>query len=240
VDLSALYLDIVKDRLYCEGAASKPRRAAQTALYQILEVLVHLMAPILSFTAEEIWQYMPDKQRRPASVFLSHIPETDRSLMDYGLADDWDRLFKERGEILKALEVARNDGIIGHSLDAEVLSFGKVFQDDMLRKLSHQTMLKDILIVSSVKSDDGPAPEWLWELMEARGAAEAGSAQVHDDGRTGWGYYSRPLDSVITVFKARGDKCERCWKYDTEVGRDADHPTVCPRCAAVLKSGVSA
>ena len=82
VDLSAQYLDIVKDRLYCEGAKSTKRRAAQTTLYRILDVLVHLMAPILSFTAEEIWRYMPDKDRRAGSVFLSHIPEPDASLGD--------------------------------------------------------------------------------------------------------------------------------------------------------------
>jgi isoleucyl-tRNA synthetase len=120
VDLSALYLDIVKDRLYCEATKSAKRRAAQTTLYRVLDVLVHLMAPILSFTAEEIWSYLPDKERRPGSVFLSPIPEPDASLVDYKLAEKWDRLFKERSEVLKALEEARNLGIIGHSLDAKV------------------------------------------------------------------------------------------------------------------------
>ncbi len=95
VDLSAQYLDIVKDRLYCEGTKSKTRRAAQTTLARILDVLVHLMAPILSFTAEEIWNYLPDKKQRPGSVFLSQIPTPDTSLVDQGLADKWDRIFKE-------------------------------------------------------------------------------------------------------------------------------------------------
>ena len=120
VDLSAQYLDIVKDRLYCEGTRSNTRRAAQTTLYRILDTLVHLMAPILSFTAEEIWNYMPDKERRAGSVFLSRIPEPDASLGDPQLADKWDRIFKERSEVLKALEQARAAGIIGHSLDAKV------------------------------------------------------------------------------------------------------------------------
>ena len=120
VDLSAQYLDIVKDRLYCEGTRSNTRRAAQTTLYRILDTLVHLMAPILSFTAEEIWNYMPDKERRAGSVFLSRIPEPDASLGDPQLADKWDRIFRERSEVLKALEQARAAGIIGHSLDAKV------------------------------------------------------------------------------------------------------------------------
>src|SRR4030095_8707290 len=115
VDLSAQYLDIVKDRLYCDGTNSRSRRAAQTTLYRILDTLVHLMAPILSFTAEEIWGYLPDKDRRPKSVFMSSIPQPDASLVDAQLADKWDRILRERGEVLKALEQARAAGIIGHS-----------------------------------------------------------------------------------------------------------------------------
>ena len=121
VDLSAQYLDIVKDRLYCEGTRSKTRRAAQTTLYRILDTLVHLMAPILSFTAEEIWDYMPDKERRAGECFsLAHSRARCES-GDAQLADKWDRIFRERSEVLKALEQARAGGIIGHSLDAKVL-----------------------------------------------------------------------------------------------------------------------
>src|SRR6185436_8567128 len=115
--------DIVKDRLYCEGANSTKRRAAQTALYRILDVLVHLMAPIVSFTAEEIWSYMPDREQRPASVFRSQMPEPDRARLNNELSDKWERIFRERSEVLKALEEARNKGIVGHSLDAKVQFF---------------------------------------------------------------------------------------------------------------------
>lgn len=243
VDLSALYLDIVKDRLYCEGTASKKRRAAQTTLFRILSVLVRLMAPILSFTAEEIWRYMPDKKRLPASVFLSSIPVIDDKLENQPLADKWDRIFKERGEVLKALEAARGAGIIGHSLDAEVVMFGAVgTTESPLGQLQTASpkMAEDILIVSQLAVQNGEMPSYLWELEEALRAGKSGmSAQVHDNGREAWAYYSEPLDSVIAVFKARGDKCERCWKYDTAIGSDKDHPAVCPRCAAVLNSGVS-
>jgi isoleucyl-tRNA synthetase len=238
VDLSALYLDIVKDRLYCEGAKSVKRRAAQTALYRILDVLVHLMAPILSFTAEEIWSYMPDKQRRPSSVFLSQIPERDDAAIDPELADKWDRLFRERGEVLKALEAARGDGIIGHSLDAEViLSTRNGKQEPALTALlaADTQKAEDMLIVSQLTQS---------RLIDADLSAERSqSFEISDETgqlRLVWSYNSDLLNSVIAVAKARGEKCERCWKYDTDVGADQAHPTVCPRCAGVLNSGVSA
>jgi len=244
VDLSAQYLDIVKDRLYCEGAKSRKRRAAQTTLYQVLDVLVHLMAPLLSFTAEEIWQYMPDKHKRPSSVLLSQIPQPNSQIENQELAENWDRVFKERSEILKALEVARNGGTIGHSLDAEVMLYSSnETEESALKRIMNgdPQQAEDIMIISQLASPNGQKPSFLWELEEARKAGmDAASAQLHDDGRTGWGYYSRILDSVIAVFKARGDKCERCWKYDVDVGKDADHPTVCPRCVEVLRSGASA
>ncbi len=244
VDLSALYLDIVKDRLYCEAAKSKARKAAQNALYRILEVLVHLMAPILSFTAEEIWEYLPDKERRPASVFLSQIPKPDAHFIDEKLGDKWDRVFKERGEILKALEAARNGGIIGHSLDAQVVIYGGDEKKESTLKLlmgSDARKAEDVLIVSQLSSPNGQRPSFLWELEEARKAGKDGaSAQIHDDGQAGWGYYSQQIDSMIAVFKAQGLKCERCWKYHRDIGKDPDHPTVCPRCSSVLRSRVAA
>ena len=222
VDLSALYLDIVKDRLYCEAPKSTKRRAAQTTLYRILDMLVHLMAPILSFTAEEIWSYMPDKKHQPGSVFLSQIPEPQANLMDQELADKWDRLFKERGEVLKALEEARNSGIIGHSLDAKIIfSNGHGQQDSLLLDLirSDKNRTQDVLIVSqaSVLSDSGTVPN------EPICSYDAGL-----------------LNCRVAVSKADGGKCQRCWKYDVEVGKDPAYADVCPRCAGVLKVGVPA
>ena len=82
---------------------------------------MHLTAPILSFTAEEIWNYLPDRAQRPKSVFLSHLPETDTNVADAEFGEKWERIFRERGEVLKALEQARSAGIIGHSLDAKVV-----------------------------------------------------------------------------------------------------------------------
>ena len=221
VDLSAQYLDIVKDRLYCAGARTTERRAAQTTLHRILNVLVHLMAPILSFTAEEIWTYMPAKERLPGSVFLSQMPQPDPATLDRELAERWDRIFKERAEVLKALEEARSKGIIGHSLDAKIVLVSQNGgPDSILGDLikSDKSRTQDILIVSQAdisNSITSPSPDLSW-------------------------YKTDLLNCQIAVSKAEGLKCERCWKYDTQVGADSNHPTICARCAAVLSSGAAA
>ncbi len=221
VELSAQYLDIVKDRLYCEGKSSTKRRAAQTTLYRILDVLVHLTAPILSFTAEEIWNFLPDNAERPKSVFLSQLPEANADHADAELGERWERIFRERAEVLKALEQARSAGIIGHPLDAKVVFVKRGSQPSA--KLSEwvntdRARLQDLLIVS--QADNG-----------------AETAPVAKDTAS----YDAPLlNCVIQVSKAEGAKCERCWKYDVNVGADQNHPTVCPRCAAVLNAGAAA
>ncbi|MFQ5668680.1 MAG: isoleucine--tRNA ligase, partial [Candidatus Binatia bacterium] len=117
VDLSALYLDIVKDRLYCSATAAPQRRAAQTTLWEILNALTRLMAPVLSFTAEEIWSHLPADER-PSSVFLAGLPV--EGYRDDQLAGKWERLLAVRTAVTKALEEARQSGRIGHSLDARV------------------------------------------------------------------------------------------------------------------------
>ena len=244
VDLSALYLDIVKDRLYCEGAKSKKRRAAQSTLYRILEVLVHLMAPILSFTAEEIWGYVPGKERQRSSVFLSSIPEPDPTLVDPKLADKWDRLFRERTEVLKALEEARNLGIIGHSLDANVSLYPELYKiDASLWKNSGGTDGKDILIVSNLALDgtEDPGDTSPESLRSLQGAAEPFGPADESGLRNAKIRYGSPLfGGPIVVSRAKGGKCQRCWKYDEAVGKDSTYDDVCPRCAEVLRSGVSA
>jgi isoleucyl-tRNA synthetase len=221
VDLSAQYLDIVKDRLYCDGKRSTSRRAAQTTLHRVLHVLVHLMAPILSFTAEEIWGYLPDRERRPKSVFMSSMPEPDASLIDAQLGEKWDRIFRERSEVLKALEQARAAGIIGHSLDAKVV-FAPRSGDlkSILPDLAQadRQRLQDLLIVSQANL----------------------AAATSEMNRNGSIYEASALNCQIAVSHADGAKCERCWKYDPRVGTDATHPTVCARCAKVLIAGATA
>jgi isoleucyl-tRNA synthetase len=211
VDLSAQYLDIVKDRLYCEGTKSIERRAAQTTLYRILDVIVHLTAPILSFTAEEIWNYFPDRNERPQSVFLSAIPEPDARFADPALTEKWDRVFSERSVVLKHLEQARTAGVIGHSLDAKVvLRHSHPKQSSLHDMMSTDPQrLADVLIVSQVVVEAYQGPDDIKGLS-------------------------------VEVSKADGTKCERCWKYDVQVGVDPQHPTVCARCASVLNAGAAA
>ena len=226
VDLSALYLDIVKDRLYCEAPRSNERRSAQTALHRILGALVHLMAPILSFTAAEIWQHMPKKSGAAASVFMSRMPAP--APLDETLTARWEQIFKERSEVLKALEEARSRNIIGHSLDARVVlhtlngalpRLGEMFQKDEQRA-------EDILIVSQGAVVKGSAD------AAVTTAAQRASEAQDVDGRLL--YQSQLLNCLIEVGKASGQKCERCWKYSEDTGRDPAHPTVCARCARVL------
>jgi isoleucyl-tRNA synthetase len=161
---------------------------------------------------------MPDKDRRPASVFLSSMSEPDASLMDQKLADKWERIFRERSEVLKALEQARTGGIIGHSLDAKVIFEPRNGgQNSSLTELiqGDRTRLQDLLIVSQVSES-------------SEGGATADLS-----------YESALLKCRIFVDKAAGAKCARCWKYDTQVGKDEKHPTVCARCATVLSEGAT-
>ena len=244
VDLSAQYLDIVKDRLYCEAAKSTKRRAAQSTLYRILDALVHLTAPILSFTAEEIWNYMPDKASRPASVFLSQMPNPETGVADAALAEKWDRLLRERSEVLKALEQARAAGVIGHSLDAKVVfhSSNGSRQSPLLAMMgSDAKKSEDVLIVSQIEIGS-QTTSYLDDLVVAKESGNRGTNSIRDlpDGQKVVSFDAELLDNFIAVFKADGAKCERCWKYDVQIGADKNHPTVCPRCAGVLNAGALA
>ncbi len=243
VDLSAHYLDIVKDRLYCEGGNSKGRRSAQTTIYHILEVLVHLMTPILSFTAEEVWQHLPKKSDAPESILMSQMPLPDKNLIDGEPASWWDQIFKERAEVLKALEEARNANIIGHSLDAKVDFYcDSDLPPSSLRDLFHKDKKRaeDTLIVSQGEFVFGKEPAMLDQLKVSRQSGQRGTWAITNgpDGSQICIYDSEPLNCYIAVSKADGQKCERCWKYDKEVGQDSVHPTVCGRCSEVLRSGV--
>ena len=183
---------------------------------------MHLTAPLLSFTAEEIWQYLPDKASRPKSVFLSQIPAPDSSFADSVLADKWERIFRERSEVLKALEQARSGGIIGHSLDAKV-----IFQH---RDGDHGAILPSLIWADRTRLQD---------LLIVSQADSSGEADIDTSGEEST-YDAVLLNCLIKVSKAGGAKCERCWKYDVRVGADQNHPTACARCAAVLNAGASA
>ncbi|MDQ2949129.1 MAG: class I tRNA ligase family protein, partial [Acidobacteriota bacterium] len=205
-DLSAIYFDVLKDRLYTSGTRSQARRSAQTALYRINSALVRLLAPILSYTAEEVWQHMKTHTAGVESVHLDEFPEA--GTLTSGItadqrarAADWDQLLPVRDIVLKSLDTAREDKVIGSSLEAAVfLEAG----DDVYPLLwKHEAELEGWFIVSQVE-------------LKAGGAGLA-----------------------VRIDRARGDKCERCWKYTTDVGSHPDFPTVCAACAKVLPDFVA-
>ena len=207
VDLSAVYLDILKDRLYTAGRTSPDRRAAQYVLDRMLSTLVRLMAPILSFTAEELWTHLPEASRTAPSVHLADFPTPDPAwrLSDERAAE-WERLFQIRAEVARALERARADKIIGASLDATVTLYSSEEVGAFLRE--HASQLATVFIVSGVNL----AP------LDSRPSDLAPLA----------------ADLVVAVVRAEGAKCARCWTYRLDVGRDGRHRELCARCVAVL------
>lgn len=209
-DLSATYLDILKDRLYASAPAGVERRSAQTALWHVLRLLLRDMAPVLSFTAEEIFSHIPaDLRGRESTVFA--LPPLDAApfLLDDGTRDDWNVLLAVRGAVTRAIEPMRREGVVGHSLDTRVTLYAA---DELRQRLEGlHTDLRAFCIVSQLRLDAlTNAPQTARRDEEAPGLA-------------------------VTVEKAHGAKCERCWIYSTELGTDPAHPTLCPRCAAVVK-----
>jgi isoleucyl-tRNA synthetase len=161
VDLSAFYLDVLKDRVYTSGRTSRLRRSAQTALHEILVSLVKLMAPVLSFTAEEVWQYLP-MPGKPASVHLTAFPEVRRELLDDSLAQEWERLLAARDEILRALEAARKEKRIGSAQEAAVVVQAASPEFEFLA--GHRADLETMSIVSHLtvqRAEGGAAGERL-------------------------------------------------------------------------------
>ena len=206
VDLSAVYFDVLKDRLYTSAPDSPARRSAQTAIWRIGEALVRLVAPVMSFTADEVWQYLPSVPGRPASVHLETFWDESElapaETHQLKLQQEWEALLKVRVEVLKVLEAARERKEIGSGLEAQVTLHAPDSLYPVLEKYKNE--LRYIFIVSKV------------ELLKS--AATNGS-----DG----------LKIVVT--RAPGQKCERCWNYSTHVGENSTYPMVCERCSAVLE-----
>lgn len=206
-EMSNFYLDIIKDRLYCTGEKSADRRAAQTAMYKILSAVARMIAPILCFTAEEIWKYIPHSADDDArSIFLNQMPEKADISVDDKFIEKWNEIYKLRSDVTKALESKRQNKFIGAPLEAKVIihadgeNYGKF------------SALKDILekvfIVSAVD------------------VCQGGNGEFPSDNFEGMSY---------DVEKAAGNKCERCWSYSEYVGSNAEHPTLCKRCADEVK-----
>lgn len=208
VDLSAIYLDILKDRLYTEKADSKLRRSAQTAMYEILTTLVRLVAPVLCFTSEEVWQALPNKEEREWSVHMSDMPKVNEAYLDKELDEKWKKRLAVRSVAMKALEEARQAKVIGHPLDAEVTVYADGEAYDIVKAMEKE--LADFLLVSQthIVSGTAAAPE---------------NAASNEEGTV------KASVAVCTLAK-----CERCWKRSADVDADPKHPGVCARCAHVL------
>ncbi|MFA4854272.1 MAG: isoleucine--tRNA ligase [Candidatus Omnitrophota bacterium] len=210
--LSALYLDMVKGRLYTAGANSRERRAAQTAIYQLLDFLVRILAPILVFTAEEIWQHIPKEKKYSflPSVHLLDWPDAADMLqeMDNGEVK-CSHIHKELEEkvidllpaVTAALEEKRSQGLIGSSFDAQINILTKT-RDRYTFLQSFKDELVEIFKVSQVEV-----------VFKA----------------------DNPLELSVEVAKAEGQKCPRCWNYSLQVGRDKEHPLICDKCLAAIR-----
>jgi len=206
VEMSSFYLDIIKDRLYASKADDKKRRSAQTAMYEIMKDLVVMLTPVLSFTMEEVYQFMSKPSDAPISVQMLPWPTIHDEYIDKALEEKWDEFIAIRGEITKVLEAARRDKKIGHSLDAKVELHATGHSLDVLKTVEKN--LANLLIVSQAEIKEGL-----------------------EGGETATG-----LDTLkVTVKPAEGQKCERCWIYSDSVGKNPEHPTLCARCCEVVK-----
>jgi len=213
VDLSSLYLDILKDRLYCERSDGEYRRSAQTALHYILSALVRVMAPILTFTAEEVWSTFDAGKDKPSSVHLAPFPDPVPHVdLDEAERTNWKNMLVVRQVVSKALENARAAKQIGSSLEASVLIR---VPDEIAYTISSMEDPEGFFIVSKLDvQQTGPTPEDWFTIV---------------------------YPGVVEVTKAPGDKCPRCWVWSPAIGCDTVYPEVCPRCARVLReSGAGA
>jgi len=214
VDLSAVYLDILKDRLYTFYADSLDRRSAQTVMFHTLNILLRIIAPILPFTSEEIWQYVPSEMKTEESVHLTTWLQMPKEGIDKSLDNLWDgQLMKVRSELLKVLEESRKNGIIGNSLEAEVILY--LANPEIKTVLQeYKQMLPSLFITSGVQIKDYKAND-----------IESSNSNPSDN----------ILGLYISVRKAKGIKCARCWNYSETVGANTEYPDICDRCVEVLR-----
>ncbi len=198
VDMSNFYLDVLKDRLYTEKSDSSSRRAAQTAIYLILDAMTKMMAPILAYTSDEIWKYMPHSSENNAEhVIFNEMPnKVSLSVNDEFIAF-WDKIHELRDAVKKSLEAYIKDKLIKSSLEAKIILSAGGSMLEFLRKAESE--LCAAFIVSDI------------EIVDNGGELE------------------------ISVTKAEGEKCERCWSISKTVGANSEHPTICSRCCDNLK-----
>jgi len=220
VDLSAFYLDILKDRLYTFAPKGVERRSAQTVLWRITEALVRLVAPILTFTADEVWQYLPAVSDRPASVHLALFPKADDlGAAEASLLDEWTNLLAIREQVFQRIEAKRQEKTIGKSLEAKICIYARGSVLDLLRR--YEPVLEELLNVSKVAIVEVDPSQQL-------PAGDMPSATFV------------LLNHAIVVSPADGHKCDRCWRYYPDdspkaVRQFGSWPNVCGRCADALR-----
>jgi isoleucyl-tRNA synthetase len=206
VDLSALYMAVVKDRLYTFPRSSRERKSAQTAMWRMAEAMARLVAPIMTFTADEVWRFLPPLKSRPESAHMALFPndhDITGEIRDRDAAAtvraDWEKLVAIRDEVNKTIEQARNEKVINSELEAAIVITAPAESYRLLERYGDH--LNALFVVSAVEL----------KLDESASAL------------------------VVETRHAPGHKCERCWNYSTHVGEDQSYPTVCERCSAALK-----
>ena len=204
VAMSNFYLDVTKDRLYCTNGVG--RKAAQTTMYKILVALDKIIAPILCFTSQEIWDFLPKTEGMNKYVVFEAMPKAGQYAADDAFKAKWAQLIAVRDEVKKVLEQARAEKTIGASLEASVTLYCNDAVYDLLNSIPMDE-LADLMIVSHV------------ELVKGEG-----------------GSVSAVEGLGVAAAHATGEKCERCWKYSSSIGSHAAHPTLCARCASVVEA----
>lgn len=209
VDMSNFYLDVIKDRLYCEKTDSLLRRSAQSSMYLILDSLVKILTPILAFTSQEIFEMMPKLESHDERhILFNDFPKYNENLCDDELETKWQKIITIRDDIKKALEDARKNKIIGSSLDAKVTIYCNNEEYDFIKSIGEKEFA--VILISS-------------------------KVEIVKTSDTNKGIKGEDTDIYIEVKKAEGEKCERCWIYDESVGQNHSHPTLCHRCAQVIE-----
>ena len=196
VDLSSLYVDITKDRMYCDAADSLRRRSSQTAMYQVFDALARLLAPILAYTADEAWEFAGHTE----SVHLQDFPVPNPGFASSVATDKIDALLNLRGQIQQEIEKARQEKLIGSNLEGRVEVTLAKGHPVMSIGEDHDT-LSEFLIVSDLAMNEGDGEE-----------------------------------TTVVVTRTEHGKCERCWRFLPEVGKNEGHPTLCGRCDSVVAS----
>jgi isoleucyl-tRNA synthetase len=211
LDLSALYMDVIKDRAYASTKDSVDRRAVQTVLHEIVYNLTLLLTPVLAYTTEEIWNYIPKKAGEPVSVQLCDFPEVDPRYTNEALKAKFDTVLELKEEVNKALELARGEKKIGNALQAEVVLYVAGELKEFV--IASKNDLSTWFISSQVRIEDlADAPEDALEAMNMK-------------------------DLKCKIEQAKGEKCQRCWIFSEELGTNPEHPTLCPRCSKVIMEG---